>query len=71
MNTLAYLQFFDGLAEKKRGSFKMETRSSKEIQDQGHAHLCNLVIDEDCYISEGASRKEALRGLYRQLRRFR
>ena len=32
MNTISYLQFFDGLAEKKQGCFTMERISSKRSE---------------------------------------
>ncbi len=69
MNVISYLQFFDGLAEKNRGSFKMETRSRKGLPHQDEAFICALVLDEEAYRASGASRKEALRQLYRQTRK--
>ena len=70
MNTLNYIQFFDGLAEKNLGAFRMEKLSSKTVaaNASGHTHICNLQIESDCFSAWGSSRKEALKGLYKQLR---
>lgn len=74
MNTLAYMQFFDGLAEKKAGSFSMERISSKkcdpELTGETPTYFCNFRFDDKRYHSKGESRKEALRRLYRMLRKF-
>ena len=70
MNVINYLQFFDGLAEKNRGSFRMETRSRKKLPNRDEAYICALVLEEEAYQSSGPSRKEALRQLYRQTRKF-
>ena len=72
MNTLNYIQFFDGLAEKNLGAFRMEKLSSKTVaaNASGHTHICNLEIESNCFSAWGNSRKEALKGLYKQLGSF-
>ncbi|PCI30636.1 MAG: hypothetical protein COB67_01415 [SAR324 cluster bacterium] len=74
MNTLAYLQFFDGLAEKQRGSFILEKVSSKccEPKSSGdlHTYHCNFSTEQFDFKSDGNSRKEALRQLYRKMNHF-
>jgi len=72
MNTLGYLQFFDGLAEQRRGTFLLEKISSK-LKIQGHTgnpitYRCVFKDNSQTRQSEGASRKEALALLYRALR---
>jgi len=71
MNVMNYLQFFDGLAEKQKGRFMMETRSKKAARQDQFAYICDLTTDEGCFTSVGSSRKEALKELYRQLRKYR
>ena len=72
MNTLAYLQFFDRFTEKNLGTFQMERISSKccttDIEGTEITHRCNLTTHNQVYTSDGNSRKDALRTLYRQLR---
>ena len=70
MNVISYLQFFDGLAEKNKGSFKMVTRSKKQLPNQDEAFICDLVLETGHFSSSGPSRKEALRQLYRQTRKY-
>ena len=74
MNTLAYLQYFDGLAEKQQGSFIMEKISSKkcspDLSGEKHTYHCNFHTDRFRFQAEGNSRKEALRSLYRKLSHF-
>ncbi len=75
MNTIAYLQFFDGLAEKRRGSFTLEKVSSKvgrlDLTGNNLTYFCDLLIGEEKYSGAGGSRKEALRSLYRKLNKYR
>lgn len=74
MNTLSYLQFFDGLAEKKAGTFAMERVSSKrcdmDLEGEMPTYSCRFLFEDGSYHSKGESRKEALRRLYRMLRKF-
>ena len=74
MNTISYLQFFDGLAEKKQGCFTMERISSKrsepDMTGQLKTYRCGFFFSDQQYLSAGISRKEALRSLYRKMRKF-
>ena len=74
MNTLGYLQFFDGLAEKKQGSFSMERVSTKicnqDLVGEKFAHRCKFSVEENLISGLGNSRKEALKSLYRKLKNF-
>ena len=74
MNTLSYMQFFDGLAEKKEGSFAIERVSSKkcdmDLTGEMPTYFCRFLFEDKNYHSKGESRKEALRRLYRMLRKF-
>jgi len=70
MDVMEYLQFFDGLAEKNQGSFSMEKRSRRCIQTEDEAYACALKLAQGCFSAQGPSRKQALKDLYRQLRRL-
>ncbi|OGH00257.1 MAG: hypothetical protein A2600_07215 [Candidatus Lambdaproteobacteria bacterium RIFOXYD1_FULL_56_27] len=74
MNTLGYLSFFDGLAEKSQGSFVMERVASglAAVNEAGDlvAYRCQLVFRQGCLESLGQSRKDALVNLYKQCRRL-
>ncbi len=75
MNTLAYLQFFEGLAEKKQGYFSVEKISSKKsklnINGKIQTYYCNFLFNEKKFSSTGTTRKEALKILYQKLRNLR
>ena len=74
MNTMAYLQFFDGLVEKKQGNFSMEKVATEicqpDLSGRALSYQCRICWDHKEYQGDGASRKEALRALYRKLRKF-
>ena len=74
MNTVTYLQFFDGLAEKNQGKFLMGRISSKiclpDPSGNISTYCCDFIMGEQRYSSQGNSRKEALKVLYRKLQRF-
>jgi hypothetical protein len=74
MNTVTYLQFFDGLAEKNQGKFLMERVSSKicrpDRSGKTFTHCCDFIMGKQHYSSQGNSRKEALKVLYRKLQKF-
>ncbi len=74
MNTVTYLQFFDGLAEKNQGKFLMERISSKicRVDNTGKifTYCCDFEMGEKRFSSQGTSRKEALRVLYRKLQKY-
>lgn len=74
MNTLSYMQFFDGLAEKKQGTFSLQRVSSKncemDLTGEMPIYSCRFLFGDKDYESRGESRKEALRRLYRKLRKF-
>ncbi len=74
MNTLAFLQFFDGLAEKQKGSFVLEKTSSKrcepDLTGELQSYHCDFSTDQFHFRTEGSSRKDALRRLYRKINNF-
>ncbi|OGG96456.1 MAG: hypothetical protein A2508_00860 [Candidatus Lambdaproteobacteria bacterium RIFOXYD12_FULL_49_8] len=74
MNTLSYLQFFEGLAEKMQGSFSTERVSSKLVHpgDDGvqYTYRCWFEDNDISVVGQGQSRKEALHSLYRKLHKF-
>lgn len=74
MNTLGYLSFFDGLAEKSQGSFVMERVASRlaQVNEAGDpvAYRCQLVVRQECFEAMGQSRKDALANLYKKCRRL-
>ncbi len=74
MNTLAFLQFFDGLAEKQHGSFVLEKVSTKccepDLSGELQSYHCDFSTDQYHFRVEGSSRKDALRQLYRKINRF-
>ncbi|MDH5560038.1 MAG: hypothetical protein OEY59_04195 [Deltaproteobacteria bacterium] len=71
MNTIGYIQFFDGLAEKQEGVFFMQKVSSRrcemDISGENLMHRCELKLGQKRFSSQAPSRKEALRKLYRLL----
>ena len=72
MNTLGYLQFFDGLAEKRQGFFSVERRSSKlakiKKNEASYTYHCIFQEKNQTFQGQGHSRKEALISLYKALR---
>ncbi|MDT8445977.1 MAG: hypothetical protein RRB13_03640 [bacterium] len=74
MNTMGYLQFFEGLAEKTQGAFLMERLGSRRAKPdpcgQVFTHRCRFERGKDRFEGRGVSRKEALQELYRQLRKI-
>lgn len=74
MNTLAFLRFFDGLAEKQKGSFVLEKISSKrcvpDLTGEFQSYHCDFSTDQFHFRTEGSSRKDALRRLYRKINKF-
>lgn len=72
MNTLGYLQFFEGLAEKTQGAFLLERLGSRRAHPDESGvvmpHRCRFEGGGDRFEGKGASRREALHALYRQMR---
>ncbi len=73
MNTLEYLQYFEGLAETLEGSFTFSRLSSKlspiDLQGNTLTHQCDFEYTSGTYSGAGVSRKDALKTLYRKIQK--